>query len=179
MSSRRRALGSASSPRHQLAASTISSVVGESCKKSDVCFPPRSSRTALKLEDAEPVELLVCGGAALVKLGYISRATEDIDVLALVVGGRGASADPFSSELIAAARRVARDMGMPSDWINPGPASAQILGARSRTATLPLARGRSTATAPRAPRAWVEASSARTWAATSLAARRAHETANA
>lgn len=32
----------------------------------------------------EPVELLVCGGSALIVLGFVQRATKDVDILAYV-----------------------------------------------------------------------------------------------
>lgn len=83
---------------------------------------------AIRIEGGPPIELLICGGAALIRLGYIDRATEDVDVLALIIDGVDASAEPFPGVLTRAAERVARDVGMPSDWINPGPASARDLG---------------------------------------------------
>jgi len=32
----------------------------------------------------EPVELLVCGGSALIVLGFVQRATKDVDILVLL-----------------------------------------------------------------------------------------------
>jgi hypothetical protein len=78
-------------------------------------------------------ELLVCGGSALNILGFIERATRDVDVLAYVKrGDKGEisiiKADPLNPELITAAKKVARDFNLPDDWLNTDPASAVDLG---------------------------------------------------
>jgi len=83
---------------------------------------------ALEIEDSGPFELLVCGGAALAATGLVERATDDIDVLALVVDGEEAAAKPFPEELRNAAGRVARTRGLPEKWLNPGPADMQEFG---------------------------------------------------
>ncbi len=67
-------------------------------------------------------EIVVIGGAALIALGLISRATRDVDLVALVEERGLAPADPFPDALAAARDRVARDFGLPGDWLNPGPA---------------------------------------------------------
>lgn len=77
----------------------------------------------------KPVELLVCGGSALIVLGLTRRATKDVDVLAYVKRTKSgnislAKAEPLSAELIMAAKKVARDFNLPENWINPGPTSA-------------------------------------------------------
>jgi hypothetical protein len=72
---------------------------------------------------ADPFELVICGGAALGALGLVLRTTRDVDVLALVVKGTIAKADPFPEALAAAASRVAADFQLPSKWLNPGPTS--------------------------------------------------------
>jgi len=73
----------------------------------------------------KPVELVVCGGSALEALGLVDRTTKDIDVLAVadMVGGQLqlGSADPLPGPVLEAAGIVARDLELPSDWINPGP----------------------------------------------------------
>jgi len=81
----------------------------------------RSLDGALQAEEAVAVDLVVCGGAALNALGLVARATDDIDVLALVVRGEGHEADPFPPGLSAAIERVARDRRLPSNWMNHGP----------------------------------------------------------
>jgi len=81
----------------------------------------------------EHFELLACGGSALQVLGFIRRATKDVDIVAYV--GRDErgeptfmKADPLSPELLLAARKVARDFNLPDNWLNPGPASALDFG---------------------------------------------------
>jgi len=70
---------------------------------------------------SEHVELVVVGGAALLALGLIDRATRDVDVVGIRVAGVIRSAKPLPAALAAAARRVARDLELPEDWLNPGP----------------------------------------------------------
>lgn len=67
--------------------------------------------------------LLVIGGSALVAGSFGSRATRDVDVVALVVDGELRTAEPFSEELTAAAAAVARNFGLESGWLNAGPTS--------------------------------------------------------
>jgi hypothetical protein len=38
----------------------------------------------LESSEGEPLELLVCGGSALIALGLAQRTTKDVDILALV-----------------------------------------------------------------------------------------------
>ena len=83
---------------------------------------------ALELEGADAVEMVVCGGAGLQVLGQIERATRDIDVVALVVGGQDIDPDPLKEEVKRAILRVAADEGLPEDWLNTGPADNQRLG---------------------------------------------------
>lgn len=67
-------------------------------------------------------ELVVVGGSALVALGLVDRATRDVDVVGLRTAGGGiTSAEPLPEGLSDAASRVARDLGLPSDWLNSGP----------------------------------------------------------
>jgi hypothetical protein len=81
----------------------------------------------------EPIELLVCGGSALNVLGFIRRATKDVDILAYVQrdekgGIFFVKAYPIRPELLEAAKKVARDFNLPENWLNAGPASAVDLG---------------------------------------------------
>jgi hypothetical protein len=74
------------------------------------------------------LELVVIGGSALQALGLIDRATRDVDVVALADGENLVSADPLPAELVAAARQVAKDFGLPEGWLNAGPADIVRLG---------------------------------------------------
>lgn len=68
--------------------------------------------------------LVVVGGSALLALGLVTRATEDVDVVAVERGGRLlASANPLPDSLLEARARVARDFGLSRDWLNTGPTS--------------------------------------------------------
>jgi hypothetical protein len=76
----------------------------------------------------ERYTLAVVGGSALLALGLVSRATRDVDVLAIVEDRELVSAQPLPTALLDAARTVARDFGLPEDWLNPGPTSLLELG---------------------------------------------------
>ncbi|MBW1768778.1 MAG: hypothetical protein JRI47_10110 [Deltaproteobacteria bacterium] len=87
----------------------------------------------LKALAAEPLELLVCGGSALNVLGLVQRATKDVDILAYVKRNNAGDiyfikAEPLSTELVTASRKVARDFNLPENWINAGPTSAVDFG---------------------------------------------------
>jgi hypothetical protein len=73
-------------------------------------------------------ELVVIGGSALLALGAITRATTDIDVVALREDARLIKADPLPPALAAARERVSHDFGVPVRWLNPGPADLIDLG---------------------------------------------------
>lgn len=73
-------------------------------------------------------ELVIIGGSALLAIGAISRATRDVDVLALCTGDQLIKPDPLPAGLVDAARRVALDFGLPADWLNTGPSSLLDLG---------------------------------------------------
>lgn len=80
----------------------------------------------LELLGSPPVVVAVCGGSALAALGLVLRTTRDVDVLGLVrKTGRGVVVGPLArlpAGLAEAAGRVARDFGLPEDWLNLGPA---------------------------------------------------------
>lgn len=82
---------------------------------------------------SEPVEILLGGGSALNVLGFIRRATKDVDVIAYVRRNEEGKvslikADPLRPELMEASKRVARDFNLPENWLNAGPASAVDFG---------------------------------------------------
>lgn len=72
--------------------------------------------------------LVVIGGSGLIALGVVTRATRDVDVLALDRGGTLVPADPLPDVIAEAARVVARDLGLAPDWLNAGPTSLLQLG---------------------------------------------------
>ncbi len=73
-------------------------------------------------------ELVVIGGTALQALGFVERSTKDVDVVGLREGSLVVPADPLPPPLVDAAERVARDFGLPPDWLNAGPADLVRLG---------------------------------------------------
>jgi hypothetical protein len=74
-------------------------------------------------------ELVVVGGSALVALGLVSRATTDVDIVALRDGGTLRRPEkPLPAGLLEARNRVARDFNLPERWLNSGPSSLLDFG---------------------------------------------------
>ena len=73
-------------------------------------------------------ELVIVGGSALVALGLVERATRDVDVLGILSEAGLSSSEPFPEVLATAIARVARDLGLPADWLNSGPSALLDLG---------------------------------------------------
>src|SRR5205807_959653 len=72
--------------------------------------------------------IVVIGGSALIALELVSRATRDVDVLALLKDEKLISAKPLPDGLLEAAKLVADDFGLPERWLNSGPTSLLDLG---------------------------------------------------
>lgn len=69
-----------------------------------------------KLDD---YQLVVCGGSALLSQKIISRATHDVDVLARRNWDQEVfRAHPLPETLTKAAKQVAEELGLKSDWLN-------------------------------------------------------------
>jgi len=72
----------------------------------------------------ERVGIVVVGGASLNLRGVVERTTGDVDVIATLHSPEGESdvvrapPDPMPEPLANAVRTVARDFGLPSDWMN-------------------------------------------------------------
>jgi len=73
---------------------------------------------------AEPavVDLVIVGGSALLATGLAQRATNDVDVVALVGEDGLQTAEQLPDTLQRAAVMVARDLDLAPDWLNSGPA---------------------------------------------------------
>jgi hypothetical protein len=82
--------------------------------------------------EGQRAAIIIVGGASLALRGTVDRATTDVDVLALVEGGHESgpirSAAPLPPFLLDASRRVARDYGLPEDWLNAEVAGQWDLG---------------------------------------------------
>lgn len=76
----------------------------------------------------ERYELVVIGGSALLALGLVERTTRDVDIVALRSEAGLDGADPLPQGLRAAGDLVARDFGLPAEWLNPGPAGLLTFG---------------------------------------------------
>ena len=81
----------------------------------------------LAVQDAQ-IELVVIGGAALLAIGLISRPTRDVDVVGLLTAEGIADPRPLPEPVVVARARVARDFGLPEDWLNTGPADLLDFG---------------------------------------------------
>ena len=83
----------------------------------------RAVGSLLRAEGAQ-VGIVVVGGASLGLLGLVPRTTRDVDVIALVAEGEVerkpelVPPEPLPEPLRHAIRTVARDFGLPKDWMN-------------------------------------------------------------
>lgn len=66
-----------------------------------------------------PLTITVCGGAALMMLGLVDRTTKDIDLV---------EPRKLPKEFGQAADIVAREYGLPGNWINQGPKELAEMG---------------------------------------------------
>lgn len=78
---------------------------------------------AIRLEanEAAPIEMVVCGGSALILTGLVARTTRDVDIVALIKQGVVCSPAPLPPSLLQAAQEVAEDLNLPTDWLNNHP----------------------------------------------------------
>ena len=73
-------------------------------------------------------ELVVIGGGGLLLIGLTTRATKDLDIVALINKGELISAKPLPKHLIEAIEAVAMRYNLRKDWINTGPSDLLTLG---------------------------------------------------
>ncbi|MCK5863230.1 MAG: hypothetical protein KAH38_12145 [Candidatus Hydrogenedentes bacterium] len=80
----------------------------------------------LERNGAHPVEIVVCGGAALIVTGLLSRTTMDVDIVAMFDDSVELVAPvPLPDSLLRAAREVAEVMQLPENWLNNGPSRGE------------------------------------------------------
>ncbi len=82
---------------------------------------------------ANPVEMIICGGAALNVLGFVQRTTHDVDIVAFIDKNKNGKtritkADPLKPELKEAAVKVQKDFNLQENWLNSDPASIMDFG---------------------------------------------------
>jgi hypothetical protein len=75
--------------------------------------------------NANPIEVVVCGDSSLILTGMVSRTTKDVDILALKSSGALLSPDPLPVELLKASKEVAEDLGLPDKWLNNAPSQGE------------------------------------------------------
>lgn len=73
-------------------------------------------------------EIVAIGGGALLLVGSITRATKDLDLVAIVERGDLMHAAPLPVALRRAAEDVAETLGLAPDWLNAGPTDLLRLG---------------------------------------------------
>jgi len=78
------------------------------------------------------VDLVICGGTAINFLGIDDRLTSDVDVMGTLEednqGRRKVVEMRFEPWLVEVIRRVARDLGLHANWLNPGGAMELAYG---------------------------------------------------
>lgn len=67
-------------------------------------------------------EVVVIGGTCLLMTHVTTRVTRDVDVVAGLVDGELVRLQALPAELAEAATDVARQLELPSNWLNTGPA---------------------------------------------------------
>ena len=95
-------------------------------KKLDEAFTLLESR--IRSSCGKPIEIVVCGGSALITTKLVSRNTKDVDVVAVKRDSGLFDPDPMPANLIDAALIVARTLNLPEDWLNTGPADLFRMG---------------------------------------------------
>jgi hypothetical protein len=75
-------------------------------------------------DEGDSASIVVVGGSSLAIRGWVDRTTQDVDVIAQALAEekgrrwRLIAPDPLPQPLVAATARVARDFGLPLDWMN-------------------------------------------------------------
>ncbi|MGA9315337.1 MAG: DUF6036 family nucleotidyltransferase [Solirubrobacteraceae bacterium] len=103
----------------------MSEVSIRDAKHAEQLFVALSEQLAAR---GEAHTIVVVGGSALIALGFVSRTTRDVDVVALLQDEELVSAEPLPDGLLAAVKLVADDFGLRESWLNSGPTSLLDFG---------------------------------------------------
>lgn len=76
----------------------------ESFDRTTLDLAMKSLAIRLSENNTEKIEIVVCGGSALVLTGMVPRTTKDVDIVALIRAGRLVSPAPLPNELESACR---------------------------------------------------------------------------
>jgi hypothetical protein len=72
--------------------------------------------------EIEPLHVVVCGGAALIAVGLVARATQDVDIVALLRANQGKIEILEEKTLPADVQRLVAEIGVElgirKDWLN-------------------------------------------------------------
>jgi len=98
---------------------------GGSLDKASLDLALRSLAIRLEENRTEPIELVVCGGSALILTDLIARTTRDVDIVALIRRGVLCDPEPLPAFLIQATREVSEDLRLPANWLNNGPSRGE------------------------------------------------------
>lgn len=83
----------------------------------------------LEVLNSQPINLVVCGGSALIVTKLVNRTTQDIDVVALIdENGKLKDPEPFPPSFEKAAEITAATLSLPKDWINYAPVDLFRMG---------------------------------------------------
>lgn len=74
------------------------------------------------------IEIVVCGGSALIATGLVQRTTQDLDIIALMDSGELLDSEPLPDYLLEAADKVGKMIHLPTGWLNNVPASQFNMG---------------------------------------------------
>jgi hypothetical protein len=85
----------------------------------------RSLEIRLDENRADPIELVVCGGSALILTGLVTRTTRDVDIVALIRQGVLCDPEPLPASLQQAIREVSEDLRLKANWLNNGPSRGE------------------------------------------------------
>ena len=93
----------------------------------------RALESQIREQNGNKVSLVIIGGTALAAIGsFVRRFTKDVDVLGEAVEDEGEvkiqKMERFPEFLHKAIQKVARDFGLPENWMNLGPASQLDMG---------------------------------------------------